>query len=296
MPIDDYLRKLENRKIQIKNKIKYPSEKEIIPEIYLDEFVLLPETKEHPDLLVAKRKLVNDKKIESICKKLKIDYEEFHNYDRPFQPFYNSDPIHNISLHEANLLMRDLNSFILPPNIFIEFLKLITQEKVYNGHGILIQTNEQNSIIDDLLSCDKTKGEWLNQNYIKVKDTLFVLYYKFNTQSQLDFKVEELDVKTLSENRGLTTGIDFNHWLMYPSIQGLPTNNNVYKGMNLGLVYKAPMDACGTTFEAFSDISASGFPGEANYLILNCTIPIHNKPYFIGIRQATTKVKALELL
>jgi len=99
--------------------------------IDLSQYILLKETNEHPDLLIAKNRLAYNAEVDKAGKKLGL------NLQNNTQGY-----IGHINWELALKLNNELGGFTLNPKLFAEFLKLLKSGKAFDGtKNKLIQVN-----------------------------------------------------------------------------------------------------------------------------------------------------------
>ena len=190
MPIDDYLEKLTIEPVKHKKTYK------IHPFIgNPNDYIILPETKDRPDILVKR------------------------------------STIHYPGLISSQILDKHLentNIFLLPLSYFVELLDyLFCSSKFYNAEGIQIPSYENvlgnfiKQIYDDYeflgntFSLQGGFNMWWENTYTKIID------------GKLKKVSEELDLDALFEDRS----ISITPWIKDPTPQGFPRKNCLY-GLN----------------------------------------------------------------
>ena len=96
-----------------------------------ENYILLEQTTEHPDLLIAKNRLAYDAEVDKAGKKLGLNLQ---NNKQGY--------IGNINWEQGLKLNNELGNFTLNPRLFAEFLKLLKSGKAFDGtKSKLIQVN-----------------------------------------------------------------------------------------------------------------------------------------------------------
>lgn len=115
---------------------------EVNQEPSLDSYIILPETKYHPDILVSQART--------------------HQYKDWYQT--------HKALHQEH-------SFMLQPKEFIDFtLRLELERRLYDGNGKLINPNLRNSLLDDILAKrEPDRAEWLDARFLEVDGMMYML-------------------------------------------------------------------------------------------------------------------------
>ena len=198
MPIDDYLEKLTVE--PIKHKIKKTNQFIINP----NDYIILPETKDHPDILI---------------KRSTIHYPGL------------------ISPQNLDIQLENTGIFLLSLAYYVELLNyLFYSSKYYNAEGIQIPSyenvfdNYMNPIYDEYeflgntFSLEGGYDMWWENTYTKIID------------GKLKKVSEDSDLDALFEDRS----INVTSWLKDPTPQGFPKKNCLY-GLN---DYERPQSGC----------------------------------------------------
>ena len=162
--------------------------KEIDKKRELTDYILLPETKNHPAIIIDQN----------------ISYK-------------------NKKWAQTNDLLRQEDAFMLSPGLFAEFLKLLKSEKeLYDGLGNLIDGSKiKERILKGILDIrNPWRAEWLDHKYSGGNNKLAVTYHKFDSSGKLIQVTEPLDKDTLIKNRD--PGISLEDWINNQTNQGLP--------------------------------------------------------------------------
>ncbi len=175
----------------------------------LMKYILLPETKDHPDIQIAREVTHKGK-----------------------------------NWHQAQELLKQEDSSMLSPDLFAEFLRLLKSEKrLYDGLGNLINLMEGQKIKEEITEKrNPWRSEWLDNKYVKqggifgIGSKLAVVYHKFDSSGKLVEVIEKIDADTMMQNK--TPGINLEYWINNPTSQGLPKQNNPEGS----LVYWYPRD------------------------------------------------------
>ncbi|MBS3146292.1 hypothetical protein J4471_01195 [Candidatus Woesearchaeota archaeon] len=131
------------------------------------------------------------------------------------------------------------NSFMFNLTQFVDFIKLIRSDKVYDGNGRKLRGQEVNDIENNFLAwhhCDK--GEWLDTNFTpNPKGGLLIINYDHRT---LKGELRPMRSDALTPYLEKDMWINFEEWLSLNTIYGLPWERKYKKG-NLG--YIAPLNS-----------------------------------------------------
>ena len=158
-------------------------------EIDLSQYVILPETERHPDLLVA------------IGRSL----------------FY-------LNHFDTKIALKEQDSFMLGFE-FPEFLRILKSgERLFNGRGKLVGQDIKNKIFEDLTATiDSWRGERLDYLFTEKAEGFFVTSHNFYYSGELAEITELLDADTLMQT--IIPGISLEGWKDNPTSQGLPRSN-----------------------------------------------------------------------
>ncbi len=179
----------------------------------LENYILLPQTTEHPDLLIAKNRLAYDSEVEKAAKKLGLNLQN-----------NNQSYIGNINWEQALKLNNELNSFTLNPKLFAEFLKLLKSGNAVDGTKKQVNSGELEQILNEIIEVrNPWRSEWLDNKYSKQGSELGVTYHKFDSSGRLIEVTEVLDSDTLMEDK--QPGISLDDWINNPTSQGLPKSS-----------------------------------------------------------------------
>ena len=184
----------------------------------LENYILLPQTTEHPDLLIAKTRLAYDYEVEKAGKKLGLTLQ---NNKQGY--------IGDINWEQALKLNNELGSFTLNPKLFAEFLKLLKYGRALDGTKKQVNSRELETILNEIIEVKTPyRSEWLDNKYVKqggvlgIGSKLAVTYNKF-VNGKLIEATAVLDSDTLMETK--TPGIDLDSWIENPNSQGLPRSS-----------------------------------------------------------------------
>lgn len=201
----DYLLKTANKQLLDLKNSEDPS-----------NYVLLPESKDHPNILVPFNRLSYNIKLELTARKLKLDLK---NNSR--------DYVGNITYQEALELAKELNGFMLSPSLYVEFLKILKSGKALDGNKKKTKSSRLEKTLKDITEQRAPwRAELLNQRYKLRGGTespieLVVIYQGFNSSGELIQIEEPLDSDTLRQNKK----ISLDDWINNPTTQGLPKSN-----------------------------------------------------------------------
>ena len=175
-----------------------------------ENYILLPQTTEHPDLLIAKNRLFYDTEVDKAAKKLGLNLE---NNSQGY--------IGNINWEQALKLNNEAGNFTLNPKLFAEFLKLLKSGRPLDGKGVQVNSSELENILKEIIEVRSPyRAEWLDAKYSKLGAQLQVNYHKFDSSGKLIEVTETLDTDTMLQNK--TPGINLDDWVNNPTSQGLP--------------------------------------------------------------------------
>ena len=213
-----------------------------IERISPSNYLLLPESKEHPDLTVSLGKVSYGPEMEELAKGLKL------NLRNNAQGY-----IGNINFEQAESLCEGLEGFMTTPSLFVEKLRLLRSEEAYDAQGNKHDSKRLDQAFNEITEVrNPWRAEWLGHRYSKQENQLQVTYNKF-VDGKLTKVTEPLDEDTLMENR--TPGISLESWIENPTSQGLP-RKTVEKG---SLYFWHPRDK-----------SVAVFNANAGWSYLNC--------------------------
>ncbi len=220
-----------------------------------ENYILLPQTKEHPDLLIAKNRLAYDSEVEKAGKKLGLSLQD-----------NNQGYIGYIDWNKSHNLLKELDSFMLNPKLFTEFLKLLKSGNAFNGNKKQVNSNELETILNEIIEVrNPWRAEWLDNKYFKqggilgFGSKLSVTYHKFDSSGKLVQVTEDLDPDTLMETK--TWGISLDDWINNPNSQGLP-KSNVKDG---SLYYLKPIEGKAARFDAVAAWAHLDYVGVPDY-------------------------------
>ncbi|MEK6951658.1 MAG: hypothetical protein AABX29_01455 [Nanoarchaeota archaeon] len=185
----------------------------------MSDYILLPESKEHPDIEVAKYRLASTEEVRRAGKYLGLILK---NNDQGFTGC--------IDHRQALDITSRLNGFTLFPGYFAEFLGLVRKrindriKNVYDENGERVTKEELKSINSDIT---EARGQWRSEHlglYCFEKDGKHhVGYNKLDSNSRL-IPVEEPLEECLMQDK--FPGIDMEYWLNNTTPQGFPSRNN----------------------------------------------------------------------
>ena len=198
----------------------------IIPAINLQDpenYLLLQQTQDHPDILIAKYRLGLNNEVEQATKQLNLTLENTAKEQN------GHDYIGRINHPQSLDLAKALGFFTLPISYFRENLRNLREGSlgnlvVYDGKGNKLERKELKSLFKEITEVrDPWRSEWLNDRYIEKSNGLYVVRNKFDSSGKLVEATEELDKDTLMQNK--IPGIDLDDWLNSSTEQGLPRKN-----------------------------------------------------------------------
>lgn len=170
--------------------------------------VLLPENKEHPDLLIPFDRLSYDLEVQAVAQKLGLQLKDN-------EQVYIGD----ITFEQAQELCLHLDGFMITPLYFAEFLRTLRSGKAFDGNGKKIQKSRLEKASNEITESRswKERAEWLNQRYSRVGSEIKVTYPRF-INGNLEIVTEPLDEDTLREDKR----ISLEDWINNLTLQGLP--------------------------------------------------------------------------
>ena len=169
-------------------------------------YIFLPENEYHKDLLISKER-----------KYLGKNWYEAHE---------------ELANEEANMLtIRQ----------FVDFLKLLKSENVYDENKNRISDEETKLILDDILTQRAPyRGEWLDAKFRKMGNKMYI--ESINSETTLQPLGDYLILNKVP-------GISLYYWLTNANSQGLPLTNNPDGKLH----YWCPKEGCVAGFGAGSD-------------------------------------------
>ena len=224
------------------------------------DYLLLPQTREHPEIPISLTRLVYTPSMEQILKSLNINAQNNNNRD----PLYREGYLGDINYQQANNLNKALDGFMLPPNLFVEFLNQLRSGNAFDENGNRIDTRKIEAILSDVYEVRSPwRSEGLSHKYSEKDSHILVTYPKFNTSGQLIEVTEELDSITLRTDK--LPGISLESWLRNPTSQGFPridvaSGNLYYWYPRNGNVARFSTDSVGAVLDCDGDPSCSN-PG-----------------------------------
>ncbi len=222
----------------------------------LSGYLRLPETKEHPGMLIGM---------------YRVPWISYAHQRLPFPPF--ADYLGCITLQEGMDFNRSTGHFTLSPLYFAEFLSSVLRglrdrtQKIYDGNGARIDAMRLEILFHDITKLEKPlRGEWLAFHSYEKDDEIFARYTKFIKGNLIDI-VERLDEDTLLGQQL----ISLEAWIKNPTSQGLPR-----KGIAEGfLSYCSPGTYAG-----------AGFSVDHQEVCFSCNADPHLTHPTFGIRAA----------
>src|SRR3989344_6154432 len=151
----------------------------------------------------------------------------------------------NKNSYEQHEALHEINSFMLHPRQFVDFLNLIRTGKAYDGNGKRISTERLDSILGEIINIrDPLRAENLDA-YFDVKNrAMNIMYYKLNADGKFE-KVREPLQDCLMKDKC----INLQDYIKNANEQGFP-NKNIKKG---DLFYGYPILDAVARFNAYSD-------------------------------------------
>jgi len=217
-----------------------------IERISPSNYLLLPESKEHPDLTVSLGKVSYGPEMEELAKGLKL------NLRNNAQGY-----IGNINFEQAESLCEGLEGFMTTPSLFVEKLRLLRSEEAYDAQGNKHDSKRLDQAFNEITEVRSPwRSECLNHRYSQKGNEIFVTYHKF-VNGKLEQVTEPLDEDTLMQDK--TPGISLDDYIENPNSQGLP-RKSVKKG---SLWYWHPREGRVARFDAdadWADLNCNGGP------------------------------------
>ena len=200
-------------------------------------YLLLPETKEHPELVTNLTRLAYGPEVQKAAEKLGL------NLENNAQGY-----IGNINFEQAEQIALGLEGLMETPSLFVEKLRILKSGKGYNAQGNKHDPKRMEQAFKDITEKrNPWKGQWLNHRYSKKDLDIQVTYHKFDFSGKLIEVTEPLDEDTLMQDK--TPGISLDDCIENPNSQGLP-RKTVKKG---SLWYWHPRKGSVAGFDAGAD-------------------------------------------
>ena len=207
-----------------------------------ENYILLPETKDHTDILIAKSLLSLNQEIEQAARGLSLVLQNTAEEQN------NHSYIGNISHQQALDLTKALGFLTLNTAYFREHLRNLRDGAlgsivVYDGKGNELSRTESEILFNEITEQrEPWRSEWLNDRFIKKKGSIYVVRNKFDSSGKLVETTEQLDKEALGKDKF----ISLDEWLNNATIQGLPRKDI----SNGSLYYRYPRANSVTTFVA----------------------------------------------
>jgi len=174
------------------------------------QFILLPEAKEHPVLLISKERLHYPNQYNSLA------YVLGHHNDQDF--------IGNINWEQAKQANASLGFHTPSPIYLVEYLRTLLSGNIYDGTGKKLCKQEIGILVDDILTKrGPCREEHLDARFTNQNNNLMITYTKCNPSGIFTEVTEELDPDTLMKDK--LPGISLDDWLINATSQGLPRIN-----------------------------------------------------------------------
>jgi len=181
-----------------------------------ESYILLEETTDYPDLLIATHKLGYTPEVEQAAKALNLtlqntaEEKDGHKY------------IGNIQHQQALDVTKALQGFTLPLPQYKDFLRLLNSGNAYDGKGNQIPSTQLTKILNEVLEVRSPwRSEWLDAKFTKSGEKLQITYHKINSNGTLEEVTEQLDPDTLMKDKQIA----IDSWLNNSTSQGLPRKN-----------------------------------------------------------------------
>ena len=254
----------EEKREKLKEKLKakktpeQPEQKEplIIPAANLqdpEDYILLQQTRDHPDILIAKYRLGLNAEVEQVAKQLSLTLQNTAKEQN------GHDYLGNINHPQSLDLAKALSFFTLPVSYFREHLRNLREGflgniLVYDGKGKKLERKELEALFNEITEVRSPwRAEWLNDRCIEKKKDIYVVRNKFDSSGKLTEATEQLDKDALRQNK--LPGISLDEWLNNSTEQGLP-RKNIQDG---SLYYWNPVANSVARFDADSDGAFLGY-------------------------------------
>lgn len=154
----------------------------------------------------------------------------------------------NESWNQCQKALPKEDHFMPPIRQFVDLLKLLQSDRVYDGSGTKLSHLERTNLFKDITEQRNPYGaEWLDAQFSDISNQRHITYHRFNSSGTLEQVTEPLDSDTLMNDK--IPGISLEDWLKNPTPQGLPR-----RGIADGnLWYWFPRAGCVSRFRAGSD-------------------------------------------
>ncbi len=211
-------------------------------------YLLLPETKDHPELVTNLTRLSYGPEVQKIAEKLGL---KLKNNDQGY--------LGNINFKKAQDIAKGLEGVVESPLLFVEKLRILKSGKGYDKEGTKQDPKRLEQAFNEITEVrNPWRFQWLDHQYFLDKERrLQVTYHRF-VDGKIKEVTEPLDPETLMENR--KPGIDLVDYINNPTSQGLPR-----KSVKEGSLYFSHSRNCAVArFLAYadgSDLGGYGDPG-----------------------------------
>jgi len=217
-------------------------------------YLLLPQTREHPEIPISLTRLVYTPTMQPIAQKLSLTLANNSNTN----VLYSNGYIGNINHTQSLQINKALDGINPPINLFVEFLNELRSGSAFYANGNRIPKSFSDSFLDDILTVRSPyRAEWFDNVFHKQGRTDKTKYHKFDTSGQLVEVTEQLDPATLMEDKQ----VSLDDWLSNPTSQGLP-RVDVATG---NLYYWLPREGKVALFDAGSDGAILICDGDATF-------------------------------
>ncbi len=200
-------------------------------------YLILPETKEHPDLVTNLTRLSYGPEVQKVAEKLGLGLK---NNEQGY--------VGNINFIQAEQIAECLEGIIETPSLFIEKLRILKSGKGFDGKGKKHDTKRLEKSFKEITEARRPwRAQLLNHQYsLNNEGKLQVTYHKF-LKGKPRLVTELLDHETLMQDK--TPWISLDDYVENPTSQGLP-RKSVKEG---SLLYWYPREGSVARFGAVAD-------------------------------------------
>ena len=172
-------------------------------------YLLLPDTKEHPELITSLTRLAYGPEVQKVAEKLDLNLE---NNEQGY--------VGNINFNQAEQIALGLEGLMETPSLFIEKLRILKSGKGYDAQGNKHDPKRLERAFNEITEAKEPwRSQWLNHSYSQKDNQIKVTYHKF-VNGKLEQVTEPLDEDTLMHDK--LPGISLDDYIENPTSQGLP--------------------------------------------------------------------------
>ncbi len=172
-------------------------------------YLLLPETKEHPELITNLTRLTYGPEVQKIAEKLGLN---LRNNEQGY--------VGNITFKQAEQIALGLEGLIETPSLFVEKLRILKSGKGYDAQGNKHDPKRLERAFKEITEVSSFwRAQWLNHSYSQKDGIIQVTYHKF-VNGKLEQVTEPLDEDTLMQDK--LPRISLEDYVENPTSQGLP--------------------------------------------------------------------------